>query len=395
MAKTYVEPKEYFTKEMLEILNEKEKDPVEEQKNIQSYIANISTTKSLEEIITLYENTERITALDSLFEEDAYVEWTAPKWIKKDDIVFFMYSVTSIQTIKHLTKQFIQNINYFSTDAKELIKNSLSQSEIQYNKFGGCIFAIGRVTGTLINDDYATENDMHWKSHIYAPISDITFLENPIPHNVFKKFINLSMQSSITGVFGEEYNQLKSLIISKNNVPDYFKDSYASPLPLSKIDKSNWLKYANDYRRSFFLEIQFRTFYTNYLLSELGDIKTIYRECPCIKGNIHPSFVDNVILFKKQYLPVEIKLSVTAEKDLPGQCEKYCNLDKLILDSKTNREADLGKVVSNRVLVIDTDGIYIYKNEKHALEQLFELDKLTKLDQIEILKKLISSELTL
>ncbi|MCR4743508.1 MAG: hypothetical protein K5866_11640 [Treponema sp.] len=51
-------------------------------KNIQSYIANISISKSFEEIINLYENTGFITALDELFEENAYVEWTAPKWIK-------------------------------------------------------------------------------------------------------------------------------------------------------------------------------------------------------------------------------------------------------------------------------------------------------------------------
>ena len=76
------------------------------KKNIQSYIANISISKSLEEIIRLYEVTGDSTALDSIFIEKSSVEWTAPKWIKKEDIVFFMFSVTSKQTIRHLIREF-------------------------------------------------------------------------------------------------------------------------------------------------------------------------------------------------------------------------------------------------------------------------------------------------
>lgn len=357
--------------------------------NIQSYVANISVSKSFEEIISLYENTGDITALDSLFEEDAYVEWTAPKWIKKDDIVFFMFSVTSLQTIRHLKKLFTENVDDFTFEGQEIIKESLNKSEGMYNQFGGCIFAIGRVTGKIVNSDYSTENDMHWKSHIYAPISDIVLLKNPIPHSIFKSFIDISKQSSITGVFGTEFDQLKKLIMSDNEVPKYLEQSKATPLPLSKIDKTNWLKYANEYRRSFFLEIQFRSFYVNYLLSELGDISTIYKECPCIKGKVHPSFVDNVILFNKKYLPVEVKLSVHAEKDLPGQCEKYCHLDKMIIDPKTGREADKSKIIDDKVLIIDTEGMYIYFSESHSISEIIKLDELKDIQQIIKLKEKI------
>ena len=72
---------------------------------------------------------------------------------------------------------------------------------------------------------------------------------------------------SITGVFGTEFDQLKTLIMSKNKVPEYLENSTATPLPLSKIDKTNWLKYANYYRR---------TFYTNYLLSDLDFVNCKY-----------------------------------------------------------------------------------------------------------------------
>ena len=102
--------------------------------NIQSYIANISVSKSLEEIITLFENTGDITALDSLFVKNAFVEWTAPKWIKNDDIVFFMFSVSSKQTIRHLLKEFSKNNEKYVNFIKKfhmLNKNKTSSSPIE------------------------------------------------------------------------------------------------------------------------------------------------------------------------------------------------------------------------------------------------------------------------
>ncbi|MEE1291357.1 MAG: hypothetical protein UHW86_10045 [Spirochaetota bacterium] len=360
--------------------------------NVQSYIANISVSKTLKEIITLFLNTKSITALDYLFEENAYVEWTAPKWIKKDDIVFFMFSVTSKIIIQRLRKEFSNNEELFLPKGKMLITQSLNKSEELYNSYGGSIFAIGRVKGKLLNNSYATENEMHWKSQIYAPISDIVILKNPILYSEFKNIIEVSKQSSITGVFGEDFDQLKRLIMSKNDVPDYVKQSIVSICPLSKIDKSNWLHYANEYRRSFFLEIQFRSYYSNFLLQELSDISTIYKECPC-KKNSHTAYVDNVIVFLGYYLPVEIKLSIDTEKNLQTQCEQYCNLDKMILDK--NKECNMSKLISDKVLIIDTEGIYLYSSNLKNINKIFSLDNLKEISQIGTIKTLIKEKLNL
>ena len=356
--------------------------------NIQSYIANISVSKSLEEIITLFENTGDITALDSLFVKNAFVEWTAPKWIKNDDIVFFMFSVTSKQTIRHLLKEFSKNNEKFSLNEQNIINQSLDKSEKMYKKYGGSIFAIGRVKGQILSNNYSTENKMHWKSQIYAPISDIHILENPILYSDFKSIVEVSKQSSITGIFGEEFSQLKEMIISKNDVPNFIKRSKSSLIPLSKIDSTNWLLYAYEYRRNFFLETQFRSYYTNYFLKELSDIRTIYKECSCIK-NGHRTFVDNVILVNGFYLAVEIKLTINAEKNLISQCGQYCNLDKMILDFKINKECNINKLIPNQVLIIDTDAIYFYFDDIKSIKKLFDLDKLQKINQINDLKTII------
>ena len=217
-------------------------------------------------------------------------------------------------------------------------------------------------------------------------------LKNPILYSEFKNIIEVSRQSSITGVFGEDFDQLKKLIMSKNEVPDYVKQSIVSICPLSKIDKSNWLYYANDCRRNFFLEIQFRLYYSNYLLRELSDISTIYKECSCKKNN-HTAYVDNVITFCGYYLPVEIKLSIDVEKNLQAQCEKYCNLDKLILDK--NKECNMSKLISNKVLIIDTEGIYVYSSNLKNINKIFSLDNLKEISQIGTIKTLIREKLNL
>ena len=109
-------------------------------------------------------------------------------------------------------------------------------------------------------------------------------LEKPIDISEFNSVITVSRQSSITPVFGDQYNFLKSLIFQKNSIiEDYFINSIAEPVPLARVNDNNWLEVLNRYRRSFFLEIQFRTYYVDRLLILLGDNKTIYRECTCIK----------------------------------------------------------------------------------------------------------------
>lgn len=76
-----------------------------------------------------------------------------------------------------------------------------------------------------------------------------------------------------------------------------------------------------------------------------------------------------------------------------GQCEKYCYLDSLILDARLNRKADLSKVISGKVLVIDTDSIYIYHAQSNCIEMIFDLNDLTDFAQINELRTTIETKI--
>ena len=369
-------------------------------KNVQAFITNISFPTTLDE---LYEyarsfNVENVLGcdIDCIINENNELDysnyeyrgniWTSPKWCKIDDIVFFMHSKTANAKISALKTELINKRQHYENNTFWFLLNALFRAKNLYKMYGGKIFAIGKISGIPLYDK--TSSDLHWKSNIYAPINDIFLLENPIDISEFNSEILISRQSSITPVFGGQFTFLKNIITKKNKfVEEYFLNSIAEPIPLSKVTEENWITVLNKYRRSFFLEIQFRTYYVNRLLTYLGDKKTFYKECACKKKGSPTTFVDNVIIFNGRYLPVEVKLLVDSEKDIVSQLEQYCNLEKMQL---TKDKCITDNIYNNSVLVIDTDYIYIYHSKNKMLQRIYSLDQIQKISDIFALRVLIS-----
>ena len=345
------------------------------ERYVQSFINNIAFPKSLEELRYFIDEHGCYNVENILFEDET--NWTCPKWAKVGDIVFFMHSKTAKATITKLRTCLNSSRCDYSDSEFEEMMSWINRGLELYKRYSGKIFAVGVVAGLPEYCDDQKETVYHWNSPIYCDIVNVVKLRNPIHISEFNSFITVSRQSGITPVFGEEFEKLKCLISKMNTIPEFLRLSISSSLPLSKINDSNWYKLSNEYRRSFMLEVQFRIFYVNILLRCLSDIKSIYKECDCIKGDNPITFVDNVILFRKKYLPVEVKLLVSATSNINQQLCQYCNDDEIIIDKRNNRRITKAKIYSDRVLVIDTEALYIYKAEKDILIPIFELDNLT------------------
>lgn len=371
--------------------------------NVQAYISNISFPTTLDEVYSYAHlfNMEMILGCDfyNLLNDENYMdfddvekyesrktEWTAPKWCKGGDIVLFMHSKTANAKISAMKTSLLLNRNNYSNNAFWLMMNALTRAKKIYDTYGGKIFAVGKINGTPIYEP-SDNLQQHWKSRIYAQIDDVFLLEKPIDISEFNTVIMVSRQSSITPVFGEQFTFLKELILKKNPiVEDYFKESVAEPVPLTSINDANWLDVVNDYRRSFFLEIQFRSFYVDSFLKYLGDTKSFFRECACIKFDVPTSYVDNVIKLNGIYLPVEVKLSVDAEKDIISQLSKYCKLDELMLSKEKIIHTG---IYEHNVLVIDTERLYMYNDKKKVLNSLASLDSVHTVNDIVKLRKMV------
>ena len=372
-----------------DIIQQKSNDIYEQadaSQSVQAYISNFTFPANLDELKEQFYNFGGYNFED--FFDSGHTVWSTPKWTKSGDIVFFMLAKTAVHKINSISKEHMKEKPYKAKRQYKLVEGWINRGRELCDEYGGKIFAIGRVQGSPYyeGEDYDEEREIHWKGRIYASIDSIIELEKPIDLSEFNEFIELSRGGSFTPVFGESFNRLIKLIESKNKLPRYVRECKSIPVPINKINRDNWLEIAGQYRRSFFLEIQFRSFYVDYLLPLLGDQKKIFSECRCCKSTNSDSYVDNVILFEGKYLPVEVKLDINTEKDLKSQVKKYCEVKKCYLDKKDTKCINYRNMFSGNVLIIDTNGVYLYDDRKDFISNLYDLDCLQNIKDIVGLK---------
>ena len=124
---------------------------------VQSFITNISFPTSLEELykyVHLFD-IEKVLGCsysDFIDDYDKYndstyesrgVCWTAPKWCKKGDIVFFMHSKTANAKIRKLRKELLNKRESLSSNYFWTMMNALIRADKLHNTYGGKIFAKG------------------------------------------------------------------------------------------------------------------------------------------------------------------------------------------------------------------------------------------------------------
>lgn len=352
---------------------------------VQAFISNMSTSSSLEELDVYGGH-----SLPEVLLDESSIEWNVPKWAKAGDIVFFMHSKYAKSTITRLRTELIQRKNEYSlTDYHRLMSYLYHALEI-HAKYGGKIFAIGRVCGCseyVDPDDY--EDLIHWKSRNYADIDNIQELDEPIDISDFHDYIYVTRAGAITPLFYKEFNRLRNDIGKLNCLPGFIKNATAMPMMLRQINDENWVEIANLYRRCFILEKQFRSFYVDYFIRAIGDRKSFFTECRCCRQDINDSFMDYVMRFEGKFLPVEVKLSVPAEPNIIGQVSKYVFNSRVFLDVYEKRIVSGDMFHPGKVLVIDTENVYMYDAKTDSIDKLFDLDRISSRSKLEAAKTLI------
>ena len=327
---------------------------------VQSFITNTTAPKSLDELYALTRSDDWCPSMDSLLymERGEPTGWTVPRWAKIGDVVFFMHSKTSNSHLTAIRTELEHRAAEFSGGDFRWLKFWVNHELDVYRLYGGKIFAVGRVIGNPFRDEDEPSEFSHWGSRVYADIDDVQILKQPVDISEFNDFIHVSRQSAITPVFGKEYEQLMGLVCAKNRIPKRFKGLKCDPMPLSRIDDDNWFDVMQRYRRSFFLEQQFRTYCVDYLLKAFSDRKTLHAESRCRKAGHADTFVDNLVMYRSRWLPVEVKLDIDLEKNLEEQLLQYMGVDDVVVEGEKAIPPD--DLWSDRVLVVDTEGVYLY-----------------------------------
>jgi hypothetical protein len=315
-------------------------------------------------------------------EEDGEVCWTSPRNSVIGDVVLYFHAKSAIQKIKKIERDINKLDSSVDEDYKAYLLWWIDRAKDLYSLFGAKIFAIGRISGRPERED-DLEFEQYWGSRIYADVSDLYILDNPIDFEEFNSFIYLARQSAITPLPSKEFEGLKELIRSKNpNVPNWFLESKIGDNMLSKVNQNNFIEFTSSYRKRFPLEISFRSYYVDYFLKVLSGNK-VYRECPCcIEGLVKQSNprIDNIFEFNGKKILLEVKLNIDLEKDLISQLNQYIFADYIYLeDKKTNKITDFEK---EYMFVIDVYSVYKYNVKEKGLIKLFDLDEIKSKEDI-------------
>ena len=357
---------------------------------VQAFVSNMSTATSLEELSL----TDGTTLPEELLSAPT-IEWTSPKWAKAGDIVFFMHSKTARTSLTKLRSELEITRNELHASEYYRLMSFLEHALEVHAQYGGKVFAIGRVCGgpEYVNPNEIFDGVTHWKSRYFAAIDNIQALENPIDISEFRNYIFITRAGATTPLFDHEFNRLREDISKKNVLPRYVTNAIARPIPLRLINEENWIEIANTYRRSFILEKQFRHFYVDYLLREIGDQKRFFTECCCQRSNMNDSRMDYVIRFNKRYLPVETKLSVSAEPNIVSQVSKYVYNSQVFLTDDRKRRVTGEDFHPGKVLIIDTEKIFMYDAKSNLVEEILDLNQITSKADLSLVKQIIRQKL--
>lgn len=360
-------------------------------KNVQAYILNLAAPSDL------------FTLEEIAFVEDCQLDmesaidcsggsWTAPRWAKPGDIIFYMHGKSANAKIAR-TKSELKRDREHYTEEEYRVLSALIEKETRIHKqYGGKIFAVGQLIGApeYIPSEELVEG-LSFHSRVFAEIGSMYAFENPLNVEECNEYLHISLVSGITPVDGDIFDRLKGKLKEKKSIPTFLEEAKTTPLPLQRINDENWMTLSNDFRREFMFESQFRYYYVDRLLRNISGQKKIFRECRCKKDGISNSFIDNVIRFEGRYLPVEVKLSILVEKNIKKQVRKYCYDDFIVIDKESDRKITSEQTYCNRVLIVDTSMIFMFNYDEDSITEIEALDSLKDEKALSLLREKIKA----
>ncbi len=344
---------------------------------VNAHISNISFPTTIEELEVFIDdhgmyNVEEVLNYTS-------VCWSVPRSSQIGDIVLFYHAKTTSARISALTRK-VRELPDELLSYKEELLSWLERARVLYKAYGGKIFAVARIVGT---PEYSSLNDeedelYHWRGRVYAEVSDIVPLDMPVDISEFSSFLKISRQSGITPIPATEFRQLRKIIASKNsNMPKYYMEAQIGSVEFSSINRKNFLEKSKEHQFRFILEIDFRSYYVDYLLQALFG-KKVWSECRCQADGKNDSFVDNVFYFNGRYYLLEVKLNVHVERDLNGQLQQYISADRIFL----KKEEIVENFEKEYMFVIDTKTLYRYDSKEKCLTELIEIGHVTSAEDV-------------
>lgn len=293
---------------------------------------------------------------------DLNFNWSAPRWMTSGDILFYYHSKTSKYWSRRVLRE---NLEYIDD---EFVLNNLIHAVELAEEYSGKIIGCSELASS---SEFYPYQDQHFKGRTFVEVKDVTLFKHPVSLEEFSTYIKISRAGTNTPISrNKDFQGLKKLILSKNDIPNYLKISKIGDKVFSNISKSNWKEIACKKNQSFRNEDQIRAYFIDYFLDEIKDPRTsILEECGCfydyIEGPVLSGIVDYFIKVNSTWIPVEAKLNVLNEENINHQLSKYVEIDYF----SPTRGLKMGNKIYNQFnppisLLIDQFGIYTYWDDK-------------------------------
>lgn len=188
-----------FREEMRNYFNFRREAPV------QAFINSIALPSTIEDLLFFIKENNHLLDPEQILLNSSEV-WSVPRWCKKGDIVLFMITVSSAQAISHVRAEMKKQRDYIQPDDYRFLNFGVMREESIYDRYGGTIFAIGRVAGNI--------ETVSGDKRVYARVDNIVILDQPLHYDLFKEKVPVSKGGSITPVYSEKYSLLKEKVQS-------------------------------------------------------------------------------------------------------------------------------------------------------------------------------------
>lgn len=325
-------------------------------KYVQSCIVSVSFPETLDGVLNMVKGNKSIadwsTDLELLlnFKNSDPIFWTAPKWMTEGDIIFFYHTKRAKVRTANLLAEALQNF----PRKRNLIK-LLKRAKATADLYSGKIFGCASVSSPA---QLFRKQEKHFVSRLFAPLEKVHIFKTPLSQELFADCVRIGL-STITPLFKKEFNGIRKLLSKENGMPSLLQNVSLGDKTFRNINVSNWRSISCRPNTKFIHEGQLRVYLIDFFLNEVKDKSSpLLEECECFRGTRKTGRADYFVKIHGQWIPAEVKLNISKEKNLFTQAAKYMNID-FFSPGKGSHRNRIFKTTSNKVcLVLDRFGIY-------------------------------------
>lgn len=294
-----------------------------------------------------------LTDMDILldFQSGNDVSWTAPRWIMQGDFLFFYHTKSARSRAASLYQQAVQEYGK-SSNLTRVVKHAMEVAD----QYAGTIFGCAEVSGAV---QYDKSELYHFDSRFFASLGQFHIFSSPLSSETFADYIKIA-QNTITPLHGQQFEGIRVLLAKHNILPNFLQNAHFGESGFRAVNQDNWPEILCATNARFIHEAQIRAYLLDYLLNEVKDKGTpLLEECQCYRNGDKTGIADYFVKINGQWVPVEAKLNILAEKDILSQIGKYVQIDSLIPTKGSNRTKRFEASKHTVCIVADQSGIYM------------------------------------